>query len=206
VGIKAPIKITRKRVTKPPVERRQDLMDAAVRVFAEKGIARTTVSDITVSAGVAKGTFYLYFDSKEALLAALKERFVNELLAHATALYERVGREEWWTLVDQTVEDFVDLTLKNKDLIHVLVQEGITPETSEVFAECQRRIDAMFVGGIQAGIAAEVFKVSDPELAARMIHHALEGSINHAVLYEPRIERDRLITAAREFVHKILAP
>jgi AcrR family transcriptional regulator len=50
----------RKRITRRPGERREELLDAAARVFAEKSVARSTVSDITRSAGVAKGTLYLY--------------------------------------------------------------------------------------------------------------------------------------------------
>jgi AcrR family transcriptional regulator len=197
----------RKRITKSADERRQDLMDAAVQVFAEKGIARTTVSDITGVAAVAKGTFYLYFDSKDHLLGALKERFVDQILQHAAKLYDQVGREDWWSLVDETVETFVDFTIRQKDLIHVFVQEGITPETSQTFAECDRKVDAMFAAGIEAGVKAGVFRSTDPELTATLLHHGIEGSLRHAILYgEGEPDRERLITAARELTHKVLAP
>lgn len=200
------IRAVRKRITKRPDERRQDIIDAAIRVFAERGVYGTTVSHITQAADVAKGTFYLYFSSKEHLLGVLKERFVDEILGHASALYEKVGREDWWALVDQTVEQFVDFTLENRDLIHVIVQEGFTPETSELYAECDRRIDAMFAAGIQAGIEAGVFRVSNPELTARLLHHAIQGTMHQAVLYERDVNRDELIASARELVHKVLAP
>lgn len=200
------IKAARKRITKKPEERREDILEAAVRVFAKKGISRTTVSDITDAAGVAKGTFYLYFASKEHLLGALKERFVAQILDQATTLYSRVGRQEWWTLVDETIETFVDFHLSNKDLIQIIVQEGITPDTSDLFAECERKLDVMFSTGIQAGIEAGVFEVGDHELAARMLHHALDGTLNHAVLYKEEIDRDRFVAAAKEITHKILAP
>jgi AcrR family transcriptional regulator len=206
VTIKTAITSARKRITKAPEVRREELMDAAVRVFASKGVSRTTVSDITEKAGVAKGTFYLYFPSKEALLGALKERFVDEILQHAASLYEKVGLEDWWALVDQTVEAFVDFHLDRTDLIHVIVQEGFTPETSDLFAECERRIDAMFADGIRRGMEAGVFKVSDPDLISRMLHHAFEGTMNHAVLYDQELDRERLIRAAEELVHKVLSP
>ncbi|HEV3474545.1 MAG TPA: TetR/AcrR family transcriptional regulator [Actinomycetota bacterium] len=196
----------RKRVTKQPDVRRQELMDAAVRVFVEKGIARTTVSDITQSAGVAKGTFYLYFTSKENLLGALKERFVNDVLAHATSHYERVGREDWWALADSIIESFTDFMLERKDMIHVIVQEGLAPESSQLFAECEAKVDAMFAAGIQAGIQAGVFRTSDPELLGRFIHHAFDGALTHGILYGPPIDRDRFVAAAKELVRKALAP
>lgn len=66
--------------TKPPETRRNDIMNAAQRLFVEQGAAATTVDQITAAAEVAKGTFYLYFSSKDELLAALGERFGEALL------------------------------------------------------------------------------------------------------------------------------
>ncbi|MGH2674857.1 MAG: TetR family transcriptional regulator [Actinomycetota bacterium] len=131
------LRTERKRVTKPPDERRQELMDAAVPILAEKGIPKTTVADITDAAGVAKGTFYLYYASKEHLLGAIKERLVDDILVHATALYDRVGREDWWALADATVESVVDFVLARRDMIHIIVQEGRTPETTDIFREAR---------------------------------------------------------------------
>ena len=200
------LKTIRKRVTKSADERRQELMDAAVRVFADKGVARTTVSDITSTAGVAKGTFYLYFDSKERLVAALKERFVDEILEHASGLYARVGKDDWWQLVDDTLTSFVDFMLQHRDMIHVLVQEGETPETSPYFAECQRRIDEMFAASIKMGIDAGVFSVQDPVLIGRFLHYAMDGALGHAIMYDEDLDRDRVVAAARELVRKVLSP
>lgn len=63
--------------TKQPEARRDQLLDAAERLFAEKGYAETTVADIAEAAGVAKGTFYLYFPSKEHCVTALGERLAR---------------------------------------------------------------------------------------------------------------------------------
>ena len=71
---------TRKRVVKPAEDRRRELMDAAVKVFAKKGLPGASVAEICDAAGVAKGTFYVYFESKEHLLGALKTRHADELL------------------------------------------------------------------------------------------------------------------------------
>lgn len=178
-----------------------------MRVFADRGVSGATVSDITEAAGVAKGTFYLYFASKEHLLGALKERMVDEILSRATRLYERVGRDDWWALTDATVDSFVDFALTHRDMIQVLVQEGITPETSEVFAECEAKLNAMFASGIQAGIEAGVFRVSDPEMISTLLHHAMDATLQHAILYgRGDFDRERFIAAARELVHKTLAP
>lgn len=201
-----PLRTDRKRVTKSPDERRQEIMDAAVRVFAERGVHGTTVAHITQAARVAKGTFYLYFESKDHLLGALKDRFVDQSLEKAGALLERVGREDWWALVDTAIESFADFMLEHRDVLHVFVQEGITEQTSDVFAECHRKLDMMFAAGIQAGVEAGAFETTDPALTAQMIHNALEGTIVNAMLYGGEVDRDRIVAAAKETAHKILAP
>jgi len=200
----------RKRVTKSPDVRRQELMDAAVRIFKDKGISKTTVSDITQTAGVAKGTFYLYFDSKDQLLGGLKERLVDEILEHAGEQYARVGREDWWALVDSVLESFVDFMLARSDMVHVLMQEGAGHDfdagANDVFAQCEAKVDAMFASGIQAGIEAGAFRTVDPELIGKFFHHAIDGTLIHSILYGEPIDRDRFVTAAKELVRKALAP
>ncbi len=57
--------------------RRQDLIGAALAVFASKGVATTSVDDIVRAAGVAKGTFYLYFETKDDIVGAVAQRMVE---------------------------------------------------------------------------------------------------------------------------------
>ena len=58
-----------RRLTAQGLERKQQLLDCAARLFAERGYADTRVIDIVRAAGVAKGLFYWYFENKEALFA-----------------------------------------------------------------------------------------------------------------------------------------
>jgi AcrR family transcriptional regulator len=67
---------------RPRIDRdakRAELAAVAARVFGERGVASTAVSDIVRAAGVAQGTFYLYFDSKDDVLLAVAEQFVAEV-------------------------------------------------------------------------------------------------------------------------------
>jgi AcrR family transcriptional regulator len=59
--------------------KRAELATVAARVFVERGVARTAVSDIVRAAGIAQGTFYLYFESKDDLVVAVAERFVADI-------------------------------------------------------------------------------------------------------------------------------
>lgn len=63
--------------------RRAALVAAAAALFAEKGYEHTTVSDIVARAGVAQGTFYLYFPSKETALCAVADDLVDRVVRAA---------------------------------------------------------------------------------------------------------------------------
>lgn len=196
----------RKRVVKPPKERRRELLEAAVRVFARRGVADATIGDITVEAGVGKGTFYLHFASKEELLAAIRSAFVDEIVAHASPFFERVGQEDWWELTDAFVASWVDFALDRADLVRLVMQQAFTPDTEDVLVECERKLRLMMALAIQAGVEAGAFRVSDPELTASMLHHALEGSLQGALAFGETLDRDRFLAAARDLVHRALAP
>ena len=70
-------------------------MNAAQRLFLEQGVGPTTIERITSGAEVAKGTFYLYFSSKEDILAALGERFSQELLARIKTAVAAKPADDW---------------------------------------------------------------------------------------------------------------
>src|SRR5947208_9373217 len=61
-------------------DRREQLLDAALTVFSAEGYSAAKVSDIVGRAGVAQGTFYLYFRSKQEVVLALFERFQEALI------------------------------------------------------------------------------------------------------------------------------
>ena len=74
----------RVRRRRPADERVGQLLDAAESVLLERGLATTTIADVAEAAGVAKGTVYLYFGSKDALLAGLRARHLGRFVEAAT--------------------------------------------------------------------------------------------------------------------------
>jgi AcrR family transcriptional regulator len=63
-------------MAKNPEERRNEILDAAEWLFTTKGYSNTTVNDILQKVGIAKGTFYHYFHSKEEVMDAIVMRFI----------------------------------------------------------------------------------------------------------------------------------
>lgn len=74
------------RISKAPEVRREELIDAAEALFEEKGYDETSVSDIVHKVGVAQGTFYLYFRSKDEVLEAFVDRLVNEVISKLSVI------------------------------------------------------------------------------------------------------------------------
>ena len=70
-------------------EKRRALLDAAYELFLERGTAKTSVEDITSRAKVGKGTFYLYFQDKGAVMQALLGRVSYQLLSDACEAVEK---------------------------------------------------------------------------------------------------------------------
>ena len=77
-----------RQLTAQGMERKQQLLDRAAELFAERGYAETRVIDIVRAAGVAKGLFYWYFDNKEALFEELAESIRLRLRRHQGAVVD----------------------------------------------------------------------------------------------------------------------
>lgn len=69
-------------------DKRGRILNAALGLFVRHGIRRTSIDDVAREAGIAKGTVYLYFDSKDALFDAVAERICSERVALAEGLLE----------------------------------------------------------------------------------------------------------------------
>lgn len=76
------------RVSKPPAERRAELISAARRLFDLNGVENTRVSDIVREVGVAQGVFYYYFKSKDEMVSVVSGQVRDETETRAAALLE----------------------------------------------------------------------------------------------------------------------
>lgn len=68
---------------KEPEVRKSEILDAAQKLFAEKGYAKTTVTDILNVHGLSKGVFYYYFKSKEEVMDAIIQRITDAMVLNA---------------------------------------------------------------------------------------------------------------------------
>lgn len=106
-------------------QKKQSLLDAAYRLFLEKGVAKTSVDEIVKGANVAKGTFYLYFHDKEHLLQQLAYQISFRVLSEGdeavSARYVDDFTENVILLVDYIIEYF-----RQNKLILRLIQRNFS--------------------------------------------------------------------------------
>lgn len=183
---------------KKKTETRQLLMASAVRVFHENGIHDTRVSDIVSRAGVAQGTFYNYFPSKEALFRAMAEEYMahyGELFhRHADGLFEDGG-------VDAMITDFGgflrQLFLSCRDNIataRLVFGEGAgsSGPYQEICDTVIRRFVELIQGVLDKGRDRGVLRVEDTELAAAMIFGMFQRCMFYFLLTRKDFDVDRI--------------
>lgn len=193
-----------RRQSPAPERRRGDLLDAATALFAARGVEATSVAAIAAAAGVSKGSFYRYFESREELIAALKSRFIDDLLAAVAGFADRVGEQDWWSLVDDFVAAMVAALLDRRDLIRIFSAQPTTEASVDFFLEGEERIDDFIEAGIELGVAEGVFAVADPAMTATLLQHAISATVGHAIVHGAVIDRPRLTAAAQRLARAAL--
>jgi AcrR family transcriptional regulator len=125
--------------------RRQQILSAAAAVFARKGYRHASVSDIIEAAGIARGTFYLYFQSKEEIFLALIDVWFEEL---SRRLQDSLEEECWsseafqeWRCRD--LRDWFEFFHARRELAQVVFREAeaIDPRFEARMGELLERID-----------------------------------------------------------------
>jgi AcrR family transcriptional regulator len=175
--------------TKPPNERRADLVDAALRLFLEQGVAPTTIEQITAGASVAKGTFYLHFSSKDDVLAALHERFVQGLLAVIEAAVSQSAQHDWrgkleaWAAA--SIEGYLDALPLHDVVFHEFQPHSREDHGDNVLVD---HLGALLSAGAEAG----AWKVEDSRFTAVFLFHGFHAIVDDALAREKRLNRARL--------------
>jgi len=159
----------------PQSDKRQRILDAAVRVFAEEGFYNSKVSQIAEAAGVADGTIYLYFKSKDDLLISLFEDRMDSVNAELRRTLGSPGSAI--ERLRQIIALHFELVEANPAMAEVICVElrqsskFIKEYANPKFAEYLRILAGCVADGQAAGILrADI----DPQLVARSLFGALD--------------------------------
>ena len=195
--------------TKPAEQRRAELLAAGQALFLAKGIAGTSLDDITQRAGVSKGLFYLYFGSKEDLVLALREQFSRDLadrMRAAAAAIPASTHAGWAARLDACVQAGLERYRDLHDLHEVLFHhahgtvQGVRAgpgQPDPAPAPAARVICELLATGTAAG----AFDVPDPESTAVLCYASMHA-FDHDFRGRPGPDDARLILAAQQLFRR----
>jgi AcrR family transcriptional regulator len=158
-------------------ERRNEILDAALEVFSEMGLAEASVDDVVRRSGLSKGTLYWYFKSKDRLVGALMKRFFTYELEKVRSLREGSG-----PVRDRMLRYSRDVVAVMKRMPRALTfefyavairQKWIRKFLSELYVRYCQELAAVIRHGIERG----EFRKLDADQAAAAVTGLCEGLI-----------------------------
>jgi AcrR family transcriptional regulator len=188
--------------------RKQEILHAARAVFAQDGYNRATVDAIARRADLGKGTLYLYFDTKEAILAELTLQALGELGAQLQAAVDRCSPLHPDQRLRAMADAYLDFAQHAPDYFRLLnafdhggFLDGISAALKEqILIESNRALD-LVTQAVADGMALGLFAVGDARQAASVLWAALNGAL--ALAAHP-IRRTLMAADAASLYHATL--
>ncbi len=160
------------RIVKDAEVRRNEILDTAQNLFYSKGYEQTSVQDIIDAVGIAKGTFYHYFRSKQHMLDAM----IDRILLQTIQTLERVVNDDHLNAVEKFNRFFTDgatVKFENQEVIKAFMKvyyhddNAILRERTNV--ESLRQVSPLMVQIIQQGVDEGRFVTSYPNSSAEIV-------------------------------------
>jgi AcrR family transcriptional regulator len=163
----APVADRSQRSERAKAARREEILDAARRVFTRSGFKGTTIADVAEEAGIALGTIYLYFPSKDDLFRGLGQRFWQMMTDSLTQGDDATTLER---SIRSRLENVFKVCGANRDLIRLVVLN------SDSTAKAEARLKAIeqnrhqpLVDALKAGISAGIVRSANPLTMTKLI-------------------------------------
>lgn len=171
-------------------ERQAQIVEAALKLFAEKGLHDTKVSEIAAQAGVSQGTVYWYFDSKEELFEAA---FINQFEAYVQPFFEiftdeeRPAADKLMDIAAASIDLFADKT----ELTFIMLQIMATREMADILTHDIEEYYTQF--GVVLPPLFEEIGDPDPTATTSMFIAMLDGLMLQCLLGPDWFDRDQVL-------------
>ncbi|WP_155317749.1 TetR/AcrR family transcriptional regulator [Desulfosarcina alkanivorans] len=189
--------------------RRQQILIAARRVLVENGYGNTTMGNIAKEAELSPGTLYMYFDSKEELLASLPVRTLQYLLIRMEHTNEEVGASAVERLENLKncflgTYDFDPLVLINMfKLQSIETLQHISYELLTEITELARKILGRIIGVLSTSLNEEAFAAHHPNALADILWGLFSGVVLREEINKVINAKDDLVRAKFELAFEI---
>ncbi|MET0388751.1 MAG: TetR/AcrR family transcriptional regulator [Polyangiales bacterium] len=178
-------------------ERRDAILLAAESVFCARGYSDASIADVIDAAQISRGTFYLYFDSKDALYLELIERFTG-LVTKALQVVDTRDPDPAARILEN-VRRIVDVALSHPELTQLVLREsrGLNQALDERLDRLYDFLHSMVVGVLVNGASCGLTrKVYEPVIATALIGAFKEVFLHHLAPEGPRIRNGELLAQA----------
>jgi TetR/AcrR family fatty acid metabolism transcriptional regulator len=164
-------------------EKRKKILDAATKVFARVGFSNTRIQDVAQEAGIAHGTVYLYFKSKDDLFISIFQESLGELIDYISSEVQKKDSAE--DKLRRMISLQLDVIEENPDLTKLILIEFprtgnfLTDRNIDVLSNYIDVIGDVLKNGIEEGIFSTNVK---PDIIATMIYAAMQGIATRWIL------------------------
>ncbi len=163
-------------------EKEQHLTKAALKLFTEKGVKSTSVQEITKEAGVAKGTFYLYFKDKYELQDYLIARKSKQLFNDAIKALNKNKTENFTDNLIYVIDYIIDKLTRNKLLLKFISKNlswGLyNDKLSKLIDDESIGVQEFFISELKQNN----IKIDNPEIKLYMIIELVSGTIFTSIM------------------------
>lgn len=163
--------------------KQSSIFNAALELFTTKGFTRTTISDISERAGVAKGTFYLYFNDKYDLRNQLAAHWIRQLFCEACRALEKAGLTSFKDQLIFLIDRILDKLSQDQSLFMFMTQSITWNMFSNAFAEELSDEDSIVAQAFQSFLDGGRMYYRYPEFMLYTITELVWSTCYNCILY-----------------------
>ncbi len=176
------------------MDRREQLLDVALHLFAEKGYHATSISDIIESANVARGTFYNYFENKRQIFGQLLDNLFEDVGSVAFPI--NISSEEGIPgQVQRLMSGFCEKLLSNLPMTRILLEHavGLDAEANEQLKAFYGRVYTKIRKAVCDGQVLGIVRPGEPSVIATSLLGMLKESLYQQILGTSRVPADEMV-------------
>lgn len=181
------------RIVKDAEERKKEILDVAEKLFAEKGFDYTSTNDILNEIGIARGTLYYHFKSKEDILDAVIDRIIKQLIDNANA----IAKDKSIPILQRLTRTIMSLNVES-DIGYEVMKQVHRPQNALMHQKMQKRllldVDEIVTKLIEECISEGICETDYPKEVVEMV-----------MLYSNTVFDDMIEYTKEEKEKKILA-
>lgn len=167
----------------PKAERRQQILAAARDVFARRGYHQSTIDDIVAEAGVARGTFYLYFEDKRAIFSDLIDRFAQQLTMAIVRIDPEDAARSVSEQVHENIRRILSTCLSERTMTKMLFTDamGVDPAFDRKIQSFYDAVVQLLTESLKDGQTLGIVADGEPRVLAYLTIGALKELLYQAV-------------------------